>query len=74
MRTLDEFQEKLTKDLTPARAEALFGKPDRMLGSGLIIYEYDLGGGEKLRLGFPGFAPILSAKHVRPTARSVIFP
>ena len=63
-RTIDEFQEKLTRDLTPARAETLFGKPDQVLGSGLIIYDYHLGGGEKLRLGFPGYRPILYAKHV----------
>lgn len=56
-RTLDSFKVKLDKELTPEKAEKLFGKPDRNVGSGLIIYEYDLADGTKLRLGFPGFAP-----------------
>lgn len=50
--------------MTPATAVAAFGEPDRKLGSGLIIYEYDLGDGGKVRLGFPGFAPIQYAKHI----------
>ncbi|MCA9221660.1 MAG: alpha/beta hydrolase, partial [Planctomycetales bacterium] len=54
-RTLDNFQAKLDKTFTPAKAEAVFGKPDRNLGSGLIIYEYALADGTKMLLGFPGF-------------------
>jgi len=45
--------------MTPAKAVAAFGEPDRKLGSGLIIYEYDLEDGSKIRLGFPVVAPMV---------------
>jgi len=61
--TLDDFRKKLDKAVTPDRAVALFGRPDREPGSGLIIYEYDLQDGTKVRLGFPGLAKILYARH-----------
>jgi hypothetical protein len=64
-RTLDQCAQMLQRDWTPSTAVAMLGKPDRVLGSGLIIYEYDLAGGEKPRLGFPGMAPILYAKHLQ---------
>jgi arylformamidase len=64
-RTLENFKAKLDTTFTPAKAELVFGKPDRNVGSGLIIYEYDLSDGSKLRLGFPGFAPIMYAKHLK---------
>jgi len=63
-RTLEFFKTKLDKTLTPAKAEIVFGKADRNIGSGLIIYEYDLDDGSKVRLSFPGFAPIVTARHV----------
>jgi len=65
LRTLDHFQKTLDKSMTPAKAVAAFGEPDRKLGSGLIIYEYDLEDGSKIRLGFPGFQKILYAKHIK---------
>lgn len=64
-RTLDFFKAELKKTLTPDKAEKLFGKPDRNVGSGLLIYEYDLSDGTKLWLGFPGVAPITYAKHLK---------
>jgi hypothetical protein len=64
-RTLDLFQKNLDKSFTPKKTVATFGEPDRTLGSGLIIYEYDLEDGTKVRLGFPGFEKILYAKHVK---------
>jgi hypothetical protein len=64
-RTLDSFKKALDKAVTPAKAVAAFGEPDRKLGSGLIIYEYDLDDGSKVRLGFPGFDKILYAKHIK---------
>jgi arylformamidase len=64
-RTLDHFKAKLDKTFTPAKAEAVFGKPDRNIGSGLIIYEYALSDGTKMWLGFPGFDKIMYAKHVK---------
>ena len=64
-RTLEHFKAKLDKSFTPVKAEGMFGKPDRNVGSGLLIYEYDLADGTKLRLGFPGFSPIMYAKHLK---------
>lgn len=74
MRTLDHFQKTLDKSFTPAKAVSTFGEPDRKLGSGLIIYEYDLEDGTKMRLGFPGFAPIQYAHHVQKTGEFVVIP
>lgn len=65
-RTLDHFRKHLDKGMTPAKAETAFGAPDRKPGSGLLIYEYDLEDGSKVRLGFPGFEKILYARHVKP--------
>lgn len=55
----------LETGLTPDKAVAVFGEPDRKMGNGLIIYEYDLEDGSKVRLGFPGSEKILYAKHVK---------
>lgn len=61
-RTLAVFQAKLNKSLTPALAEKRFGKPDSIVGSGLLIYVYKLDDGCELMLGFSGFQPLLYAK------------
>jgi hypothetical protein len=61
-RTVASMLPKLTRSLTPASAEAAFGKPDEITGSGLIIYRYRVEGGRTLSLGFPGHAPITYAK------------
>jgi hypothetical protein len=66
-RTVASMLPKLTHSLTPAGAEAAFGKPDETLGSGLIIYMYRAEAGKKVYLGFPGFAPIIYAKAVDAT-------
>jgi ubiquinone/menaquinone biosynthesis C-methylase UbiE len=73
-RTLEQFQKKLDKELTPAKAVAAFGEPDRRLGSGLIIFEYELDDGSKLRLAFPGFAPIRYARHLKKGGETVDVP
>jgi hypothetical protein len=73
-RTLELFKKSLDKPLTPAKAIAAFGEPNRKLGSGLIIYEYDLDDGTKMRLGFPGFAPIQYAHHVQKDGKIVVIP
>ena len=57
-RTLQVFQSTLTTNMTPKMAAESFGEPDRVTGSGLIIYVYSLADGRELWLGFPGFAPI----------------
>ena len=73
-RTLEMFKQTLDKTITPDKAVAAFGEPDRRIGSGLIIFEYDLGDGTKIRLGFPGMAPILYAQHVQKDRTLVVIP
>lgn len=73
-RNIDYFKSKLDKTLTPAKAEEIFGKPDRNIGSGLIIYEYGLDDGTKVLLGFPGFDRILYAKHIGKDGKAVDLP
>ena len=70
--TLEFFKKTLDKTFTPAKTVALFGEPDRKLGSGLIIYEYDLDDGEKVRLGF--LAAIQYAHHVQKDGKFVVIP
>ena len=73
-RTLQHFQKTLDKTFTPTKAVAAFGEPDRKLGSGLIIYEYNLDDGTKIRLAFPGFVPIESAQHVQKDGKFEVIP
>jgi hypothetical protein len=74
MRTLKHFQKTLDKTFTPAKAVVAFGEPDRKPGSGVLIYEYDLDDGSKVRLIFPGFAPIEYAHHVHKDGKFVVIP
>lgn len=60
--TVASMLPRLSRSLTPAKAEAMFGKPDQTTGSGLIIYVYRVEAGKLVYLGFPGFAPIMYAK------------
>ena len=60
--TLAKMLPRLSHSLTPAIAEATFGKPDESIGSGLIIYVYHVEAGKSVYLGFPGFARITYAK------------
>lgn len=57
-RTVASMLPHITRSLTPAAAEAAFGKPDEITGSGLLIYVYRVEEGKRVYLGFPGFAPI----------------
>jgi hypothetical protein len=61
-RNLADFERKLEKSLTPKIAEERFGRPDRIAGSGLIIYVYLLDDDREIWMGFPGNAPIIYAK------------
>lgn len=70
-RALADFTPKLTKTLTPAAADAAFGKPDGITGSGLLIYVYRLSDGRALWLGFPGYQPIFYAKVRSPDGKDV---
>jgi len=65
-RTLLAVQPFLTKELTPASARTRFGPPDEETGSGLKIYIYNLEGGRRLWLGFPGDRPIVYARLEEP--------
>ena len=60
--TVDEIRAQINADLTPALAESRLGKPDAIEGSGLLIYRYDLKNDVTLRLGFPGYRPLMYAK------------
>ena len=60
--TLEAMRPALTRGLTPQEAERTFGAPDRIEGSGLLIYVYDIEQGFTVHLGFPGYAPITYAK------------
>jgi hypothetical protein len=66
-RTVASMLPKITSSLTPAGAEAAFGKPDETTGSGLLIYVYNAEAGKKVYLSFPGYAPIVSARAVDPS-------
>jgi acetyl esterase/lipase len=74
IRTLQLFQKTLDKTFTPAKTIAAFGEPARKLGSGLIIYEYNLDDGTKIRLAFPGFVPIESVHHVQKDGKFEVIP
>lgn len=71
MRNLTHFQDNLNKTFESNNAIATFGQPDRIIGSGLMIFEYDLDDGTKIRLGFPGMRgfeqqrQIIYAHHVQ---------
>jgi RNA polymerase sigma factor (sigma-70 family) len=74
LRTLNDFQKRLDKSLTPLKAETVFGKPDGITGSGLLIYVYDLDDGTKIWLGFGGFHPIMYAHHLQKDGKRVTLP
>ena len=61
-RDLTCFEARLSRSLTPQSAEKVFGKPDRIEGSGLIIYVYLLDDGQEIWIGFPGYDSVLYAK------------
>jgi hypothetical protein len=60
-RTVASMLPKLTRSLTPSSAEATFGKPDEVTGSGLLIYVYRVEAGKSVYLSFPGFTKIFGA-------------
>lgn len=63
-RSMTDFLEKPDKKLTPAMAEARFGKPDainRIADTRSFSYIYDLGFGLELELGFFGTDPQIYA-------------
>jgi hypothetical protein len=70
-RNLEDFKRQLTRDLTPQSAEKVFGKPDDITGSGLIIYIYKLADGSEVWLGFPGFDKITYAWQKLPNGSTI---
>ena len=64
-KTLDEFLVSLYdqfETLTSEEALTLWGEPDAISGSGLVIYQYKLADGVTLWLGFPGSEPLAYAQ------------
>jgi Tol biopolymer transport system component len=62
---LDEFLNGLYdkfEALTSEEALMLWGEPDVVTGSGLVIYQYKLADGVTLWLGFPGSGPLAYAQ------------
>lgn len=49
-RTLKDFAVIRTEKLTAAQILERFGPPDRDIGSGIYIFEYDLSDGKKVRI------------------------
>jgi hypothetical protein len=56
------FTAAISRDLTANRAIELFGEPDKITGSGLVIYIYHLNDRRSIWLGFPGAGPIMYAR------------
>jgi hypothetical protein len=61
-RPLEMFTAAISRDLTANRAIELFGEPDKITGSGLVIYIYHLNDRRSIWLGFPGAEPIMYAR------------
>ena len=62
---MDEFLVSLYdqfETLTSEEALTLWGEPDAISGSGLLIYQYKLADGVTLWLGFPGSEPLAYAQ------------
>ncbi|MBD0266946.1 MAG: hypothetical protein ICV77_01505 [Cyanobacteria bacterium Co-bin8] len=72
--TVEAMLPELTRSLTPSGAEQVFGPPDEITGSGLLIYVYQVEYEHQLYLGFPGYAPITYAKLLKPSGELVEIP
>ena len=55
--TLEAMRPALTRSPTPGEADRAFGAPDRIEGSGLLIYAYDSEQGYTVHFAFPGYTP-----------------
>jgi len=60
--SLAHFLEGLQSNLTQKDAVAFWGEPATVTGSDLLIYQYQLGDGVSLWLGFPGDGPLVYAQ------------
>ena len=59
-RTLQSMLPDIKKSLTPALAEEKFGVANQAVGSGLIIFVYNVEDGKKVNLAFPGPTALIS--------------
>ena len=59
-RTLASMLPEIKKSLTPALAEEKFGLAQTAVGSGLIIFVYNVEEGKKVNLAFPGPTALIS--------------
>ena len=60
-RTLNDFMVIQTERMTASQILERFGKPDRDVGSGIYIYEYDLSDGRKIRIYTPDKKVLMAA-------------
>jgi hypothetical protein len=52
--TVTDFEARIDSSITPTIAQERFGKPDRVTGTGLTIYVYELADQSEIWFGFPG--------------------
>ena len=72
-RTLKEFMVIVTERLTVSQILGRFGKPDRDIGSGIYIYEYDLSDGRKVRIQTPDKKVLMTATCYNPKTQKSEF-
>lgn len=68
-RTLKHFMVIRTEKLSASQILERFGTPDRDVGSGIFIFEYDLADGSKVRIGTPDKIVLMSATHYDPKTK-----
>jgi dipeptidyl aminopeptidase/acylaminoacyl peptidase len=68
-RKLVNFLQALHPEMTSDEALSLFGEPDDITGSGLLIYQYSLNDSTSIWLAFPGQGPLTYAQLHTPTGK-----
>ncbi len=68
-RTLKQFMVIQTERLTASQILDRFGKPDRDIGSGIFIYEYDLSDGRWVRICTQDNKVLMSASCYNPKTK-----
>jgi hypothetical protein len=68
-RTLKQFMVIQSERLTVSQILNRFGKPDRDIGSGIYIYEYDLSDGRKIRIHTPDEKVLMAATCYNPKTK-----
>ena len=68
-RTLKQFMVIVTERLSASQILDRFGKPDRDIGSGIYIYEYDLSDSRKVRIHTPDKKVLMAATCYNPKTK-----